>query len=110
MNKEIKKEIEELKEKIQALTFKIENPIGFKIDYYPFNQSFLTFLDQFNKLKQIRLDSYDNYNYYKIVKNKKGNIFIEEIEIKMSSNIKRLYKFDIEREMLIQIKEEIINE
>ena len=89
------------------MEFKIENPIGFKIDYYPFNQSFLRFVSNNNTIKEIRLSSYD---FYKIVKNKKGNAFIEETKIKMTSTTKRLYKFDIEREMLIQIKEEIINE
>ena len=106
---EIKEEIERLKEEIEVLKFKVDNPIGFKIDYTSFNQCYLTFVGNFNKLKQIKLSNGGWLNYslcYDIVKDKKGNALIKETKIEANIKTEIFYRFDIDREILIQIKEE----
>lgn len=110
MNKKVKEEIKKLNDKIDVLEFKIKNPLGFEICYFPFNQVFIKYVNYYNEIKEFRLSSSSSYDFYKIVKDKKGNAFIEETKTEMTGTIKRLFKLDFEREILIQIKEEIINE
>ena len=107
---EIKEEIERLKEEIEVLKFKVENPLGFKVSYYPFGGSYdLIFIGNGGKLKQINLSNGGWNNYYpcyNIVKDKKGNALIKETKIEANIKTEIFYRFDIEREILIQIKEE----
>jgi len=106
---ELKEKTAELEEKIKILNFKVNNPLGFEINLYMYNGYYLKYINNFNEIKEIKLSSFD-YNDYKILKDKKGDIIIEEIKCNLYNKTKIQYKFDKDREILIQIKEEIINE
>jgi hypothetical protein len=116
MNKEIKEqlinlkdEIKNLKKEIDVLKFKIKNPFGFGIErcftlgYGPIY--YLQFINNIDEIKEIKLDRLDNTSY-KIIKDKNGNPIIEASANYLSYTINRQYKFDIDTEVLIQIKEE----
>lgn len=100
-NDELMKLLNNLNDKVKLFEFKQENPLGMAIIKKNYLFSLSTYLKYIkdNKLKEIYIGS--GFNDFEL--NKSGNIIETSIDKRLE------YKFDINREILIQIKETNLN-